>query len=212
MCNVHPNFSLKNLGKKVCIIHGKIRYPNSWHMIELGNSMAQDTSHQCCTSRRALSVDSLCADILGMLPFQAFGRVPGVTKVVSFLNQSVMADWQPCWLTWVTLFCFIYFMLSWWDQCHFISPGLHASTLTTNVVPGTVLCAPKIGGGRQSWVDPLPWPLFPHPPSWFRPFPGLLLSLPASCLPQPTQSHTQFQINVSKAQVLSSLLPLAKAL
>ena len=25
MCNVHPYFSLKNLGKKVCIIHGKIR-------------------------------------------------------------------------------------------------------------------------------------------------------------------------------------------
>ena len=26
MCNVHPYFSLKNLGKKVRIIHGKIQY------------------------------------------------------------------------------------------------------------------------------------------------------------------------------------------
>ena len=31
MYNAHPCFSLKNLGKKVCIIHGKIRYMhNSW--------------------------------------------------------------------------------------------------------------------------------------------------------------------------------------
>ena len=33
------------------------------------------------------------------------------SDLVSLLNWSVMADWQPFWLTWVTLLCFIYFML-----------------------------------------------------------------------------------------------------
>ena len=51
--------------------------------------------------------------------------VSGVTSIVSFLNRSVMADWQPSWLVGVTPFYFLYFMLSWLDQCHFIGPALH---------------------------------------------------------------------------------------
>ena len=36
-----------------------------------------------------------------------------------------MADWQPSWLTWVTPFCFINFMLFWSDQCYWTGPVLH---------------------------------------------------------------------------------------
>ena len=31
MHNAHPYFSLKNLGKKTCIIHGKIQYMFTYH-------------------------------------------------------------------------------------------------------------------------------------------------------------------------------------
>ena len=45
-----------------------------------------------------------------------------------------MADWQPYWLTWVTPFCFIYFMISWSDQCHFIGPALHTIKQSSNTL------------------------------------------------------------------------------
>ena len=42
--------------------------------------------------------------------------------------EPKLTDWQPFWLTWVTPFCFIYFMLSWSDQWHFIGPALQTYT------------------------------------------------------------------------------------
>ena len=41
MYNVHSYFSLKNLGKKVHVIHGKIRYINS------GWTFSRHTSYAC---------------------------------------------------------------------------------------------------------------------------------------------------------------------
>ena len=35
MYNVHPSFSLKNLGKNVCIIHGKICYVILFTLIQI---------------------------------------------------------------------------------------------------------------------------------------------------------------------------------
>ena len=58
-----------------------------------------------------------------------------------------MADWQPSWLTWVTPYCFMYFMLSWSDQCHFIGPALH-NFLNTHKGPLTAQLALHL----QPWL------------------------------------------------------------
>ena len=51
-----------------------------------------------------------CAAVLGVV---SLADVPALTWVVSLLNQSAMADWQPSWLTCVApLFYTIYAILS----------------------------------------------------------------------------------------------------
>ena len=37
MFNVHPYLSLKNLSKKVCIIHNKIQQIDLWYILEVGH-------------------------------------------------------------------------------------------------------------------------------------------------------------------------------
>lgn len=74
-------------------------------------------------------------------------------------------------------------------------PGSHPSTLRTNVVPDTVLCVRKLGEGSHGWSV------------LHGPFPGLLMSLPASSLPHPTYSYSQFQMNLPKAQLLAHCFP-----
>ena len=51
MYNVHPYFSVKNLGKKVCIIHSKIQYLSVFKMrksnIKMPADLASDTLMRC---------------------------------------------------------------------------------------------------------------------------------------------------------------------
>ena len=82
-------------------------------------------------SQVCLLVRHVCSDHVWRYHMRvSFPDVSALTWVVSLLTQSIMADWQPFWLTWVTLLHFIYFMLSWSDQCHFIGPALHRDLRT----------------------------------------------------------------------------------
>ena len=61
-----------------------------------------------------------------------------------------MADRQPPWLTWVHPLCFMYFILSWLDQCHFIGTVLHSC-------PSQVQCSKWKTINKEYYLNVLCW-------------------------------------------------------
>ena len=72
------------------------------------------------------------------------------------------------WLTWVTLLCFTYFILSWPDQCHFIGSALHTPVFENCVPRGSSVtgmmrsCYPgNLSGSNRSFpslgLSECPW-------------------------------------------------------